>query len=163
MKAKNSKTVAIGYLFFVITLFCSIFVAVGCVYSFVVTSKKEIAHIEKRSLEYDAAFERQVMITEEVDLLYQNIKLLNSDQRINELLLQNRISNKKMNFINTIDKLDVGEVLLYKKMSTNVNDILAIKDSIRILHAQVEQTKVELQRCIQDNRVATRKMIFTNP
>jgi len=167
MKAKNSESVTKGYVLFAIALSCSILVATGCVYSFVITSNKEIACIEKRSLEYDAAFERQVMLTDKVDSLYRDLALLNSSRRINELLLQNRISGRVMRLTDTINKQDAGEALLYQKMSSQINDLLEIKESIRVLHAQVEQTKSDLQRCIQDNRDVNRetirKMNFTNP
>jgi len=163
MKAKNSKTVTRGYVLFAVALFCSVLTAVGCVWSFIMTSNKEVTSIEKRSTEYDTAFEQQILLTEKVDSLYHNLTLLNSDRRINELVLQNRISTQKMNLISTLDKMTDGEALLYKKMSERVNNILELKDSIRIMRVEVDQTKSELQRCIEDNRNATRKMIFTNP
>jgi hypothetical protein len=162
MKAKNSKAVTHGYLLFAVSLFCSILIAVGCVWFFILTSGSEVAHIEKRSLEYDAIFEQQIVLTDEVDLLYHNLALLNSDQRINELVLQNKISTQKMNLINSLNGMNDADALLYKKMSDKVNDILEVRDSIRIMRDEVNQTKRELQRCIQDNRDASRKMIFTN-
>ena len=162
MKAQNHKSVTRGYLLFAVSLFCSILVAVGCVWSFIQTSGHEVARIEKRSLQYDAAFERQIMLTEKVDSLYYNLSMLNSDQRINELVLQNRISTQKMNLINTLNKINSEDALLYREMSGKINHILNIKDSIRILRVQVEQTKSELQRCIQDNRDASRRVMFKN-
>ncbi|NDV64663.1 hypothetical protein [Bacteroides sp. 224] len=162
MKAKNSKHVTQNYALFVIALFCSILTAVGCIWSFIIASNKEIVSIEKRSVEYDTAFEQQILLTEKVDSLYNNLTLLNSDRRINELVLQNRISTQKMNLIGTLDKLPGGDALLYKKMSEKVNDILEIKDSIRITRSEVEETKKKLQRCIEDNRKAARN-VFTNP
>lgn len=160
MKAKNSKIVTRSYLLFALALCLSILMGVGCVWFFILTSNREVARIEVRSSEYDAAFERQVALAYRVDSLYNNMTLLNGDRRINELVLQNRISTQKMNLIGTLDKMDKEDALLYRKMSERINDILQVKDSIRLLNMQVEQTKTELQRCIVDNRAAARKMIF---
>lgn len=160
MKAQNSRTVTRGYVLFAIALCCSIGVGVGCVWSFIRTSDREVARIELRSGEYDAAFERQIALTDKVDSLYYNLTLLNSDRQLNELVLQSRISTQKMNLLNTLNRMEDGDVLLYKKMSERINDILQVKDSIRLLRLQVEQTKGDLQRCIEDNRAATKNMMF---
>ncbi len=160
MKAKNSKAVTRGYLLFALALCVSILVGVGCVWFFVITSNREVARIEVRSAEYDAAFERQVALAYRVDSLYNNMSLLNGDRRINEVVLQNRISTQKMNLINTLNRMNREDAELYNKLSERINDILQVKDSIRLLNMQVEQTKTELQRCIVDNRETARKMIF---
>ena len=162
MKAQNHKSVVSGYLFFSISLFCSILTAVICVWFFTITSRSEVTHIEKRSIEYDKSFERQIMLTEKIDSLYSNLTMLNSGLKINELVLQNRISDQKMNLITIINNIDEGDVLLYKKMSDKINDILGVKDSIRVMRIEAEQIKSDLQRCIQDNRAATRKVMFNN-
>ncbi len=160
MRAKNSKTVTRGYLLFALTLCISILVGVGCAWFFILTSNREVARIEVRSGEYDAAYERQLALTYRVDSLYNNMALLNSDRRLNQVVLQNRISTQKMNLVNTLSRKDHEDDLLYRKMSERLNDILDVKDSIGLRHAQVEQTKEELQRCIVDNRDAARRMIF---
>lgn len=160
MKAKNSKIVTRSYLLFALALSLSILMGVGCVCLFILTSNSEVARIEVRSREYDAAFERQVALAYRVDSLYNNMALLNGDRRINELVLQNRISTQKMNLIGTLERMEKADALLYQKVSERINDILQVKDSIRLLNMQVEQTKTELQRCIVDNRAAARKIIF---
>lgn len=162
MKAKNHKSVTQGYIHFTLFLFCSILVAVCCVWSFIGAASFEVARIEKQSQQYDAVFEQQIMLTDKVDLLYHNLSMLNSDQRINELVLQNRISTQKMNLVSTLDQIKVEDALLYREMSSKINKILNIKDSIRISNIKVEQIKGELQRCIQDNRKASKKAIFGN-
>jgi biopolymer transport protein ExbB/TolQ len=163
MKAKNSKEVARGYLMFAIGICFSIAAGFICVWLFTVTADKEVARMEIRSREYDSAFARQLSLTDRVDSLYNNIALLNSGHRMNEAVLHNRISNQKMSIIGTIAEMDKRDVLLYGKMSEEVNLILQSKDSIRLVGSQVELIKSDLQRCIEDNRIATRKMIFNNP
>jgi hypothetical protein len=159
MKANNSKEVTRGYLLFALALSLAILVGTGCVWAFVLTSNREVARIEVRSAEYDAAFERQVALAYRVDSLYNNMSLLNTDRRINDLVLQNRISNQKMNMIGTLERMSKEDALLYLKLSERINDILQVKDSIRLLNLQVEQTKGDLQRCIVDNREAARRII----
>ncbi len=162
MKAQNHKSVIKGYLLFSLLLFLSILTAIGCVWFFIQTASTEVARIEKRSQQYDVAFEQQIMLTEKVDLLYNNLDMLNSDQRINELVLQNRISTQKMNLVNTLEQIKEEDALLYREMSGRINGILGVKDSIRVAIIEVEQIKEELQRCIEDNRKASRKAVFSH-
>ncbi len=162
MKAKNSKEVTRGYLLFAIAMCCSIFTGLGTVWSFIRTAEREVVRMDIRSQEYDASFARQINLTEKVDSLYYNLTLLNSNRRINEVVLQNRISAQKMSLISTLEELESGDALLYGKMSGQVNTVLQVKDSIRLLNSQVEMVKNDLQRCIQENRAEARKMIFSN-
>ncbi len=162
MKAKNSREVTKGYLLFAATMCCAILTGAACIGSFIRTAEREVVRMDIRSQEYDASFARQINLTEKVDSLYYNLTLLNSDKRVNEVVLQNRISSQKMNLISSLEAFDNGEALLYDKMSAQVNTVLQVKDSIRMLHSQVEMVKGDLQRCIQDNRAEARKMIFTH-
>lgn len=163
MKAKNSRDVARGYVLFAVAMFCAILTGLGCVWSFFKTADREVARMEVRSREYDVTFARQISLTERVDSLYNNIALLNSGQRFNEIVLKNRISTQKMQLIGALEGMDKGDALLYGKMSEHINTVLQTKDSIRMVSGQVEQVKGDLQRCIQDNRTASRRMIFSNP
>lgn len=119
--------------------------------------------MEMRSQEYDVTFARQIALTERVDSLYNNIALLNSGKRFNEGVLKNRISTQKMQLIGTLESINKSNALLYSKMSDQINTVLQTKDSIRMVSGQAEQVKEDLKRCIQDNRTAARRMIFTNP
>jgi len=159
MKADNGKLVTRAYLLFAAALGTSILLGVGCVWGFVLTSKREVSRIEVRSAEYDAAFERQVSLAYKVDSLYNNMMLLSTDRRINGLVMQNRISTQKIDMAGTLESMNKADALLYGRMSERLNDILQVKDSIRLIDMQVEQTKGDLQRCIENNRAATRRMI----
>lgn len=162
MKAKNSKDVARGYVLFAVTIFCAIAAGVVCVWSFFLTADREVARMEIRSRQYDATFENQISLTERVDSLYNNIALLNSGRQFNELVLKNRISTQKMSLIGSVNGVNKSDALLYVRMTEQINSVLQVKDSIGLLTGQVNQVKGDLQRCIQDNRTASRKMIF-NP
>lgn len=162
MKAKNSKEVMRGYLLFAFAICFSILTGVGCVWLFVRTASREVTCMDMRLKEYDAAFARQILLTEKIDSLYNNLMLLNSGQRINEIVLQNRISTQKMSLIWDLEQMESGDALLYDKLSDEINTMLQVKDSIRIVNNQVELVKGDLQRCMQDNREATRRMIFGN-
>lgn len=160
MKARNSNEVARGYVLFAVSMLFAILVGLGCVWSFFMTADREVARMELRSREYDATFSRQIALTERVDSLYNNIALLNSGRQFNEIVLKNRISTQKMDLMRTLDDINQGDALLYGKMAENINTVLQVKDSISLVSGQVQQVKGDLQRCIQDNRTAARRMIF---
>jgi hypothetical protein len=163
MRAKNSREIARDYALFAVGMCCVILTGLGCIVSFVTTSDREVARMIVRSDEYDVTFARQITLAERVDSLYNNIALLNSGQRLNEIVLQNRISTQKMGLVDMIDGMKQNDALLYGEMMAQVNAILQARDSIRLVGAQVELIKDDLRRCITDNRNATRKMIFATP
>ncbi|MCC8035013.1 MAG: type VI secretion system transmembrane protein TssQ [Rikenellaceae bacterium] len=161
MNAKNSREVTKGYLWFTFAMCASILTGMVSLWCFLTTAGKEMEYINLRSGEYDAAFSNQIMLTEKVDSLYNNLTLLNSGQLVNQTVLYNRISNQKMNLLRVLEELADNDAVLYKSLSDNINDVLQVKDSIRLLDSQVELVKGDLQRCILDNRAATRRMFST--
>ena len=161
MKAKNSKTVTRGYVLFAASLCCSILTGIGCIYSFARTAETEVAHIEQKTKEYDRVHARQLILTGSIDSLYNNIALLTPDRRLNQSVLQTRISTQKMNLAGSLEPMSASDVQLYGKLSSEINAMLQVKDSIRLVFQQVESEKAVLNRCIQDNRNASRQMIFS--
>ena len=160
MRAKNSKEVTRGYLLFACGLFTSIIVGIVCVLCFINTASRDVAAIEERSVEYDAVFTRQIMLTEKVDSLYNGLIMLNADERINQALVQNRISTHKMELINMLDQMNSVDAILYRKLVNRINPMLQVKDSIRLLTNFEQSLKNDLRRCIQDNREATKRNLF---
>lgn len=161
MRAKNSKAVTRGYVIFAVGLCFSILTGVGCIWSFVRTAENEVEQIEQKTKEYDLVHGQQLMLTGSIDSLYNNITLLNSDRRLNQLVLQTRISTQKMNLLGSLEQMNSGDVQLYSKLAEEINSVLQVKDSVQLLTRQVDTEKEALNRCIQDNRSATRQMIFS--
>jgi hypothetical protein len=156
MKALNTDKIIKGYLQFAIALCCSILVGTGCVWSFTVASNREVAQIEARSLEYDRAFTRQVMLAERADSLWYSIGLFNGGEMFNRTALQNRVSAQKIALNSMMDGMPAADVALYRKFSDMVNRVFHVKDSVRMLALREQLLKNDLQKCMQENRNAAR-------
>lgn len=158
MKAINHNAVLKGYLSFsaCMALVISLFMLMS--YCFISTSMFESAKIETRAVVFDKVFSTQVNIVDRVDSLYNYLTLINSSYRVNDIVIQNVASTRKMQLLDDIGNMDEKDMLLYKSLITNINRFLAVKDSIRILKNQEETLKEDLQRCITSEQQAARKL-----
>lgn len=163
MKAKNNQEIKRAYQLFGLSLCLAILTGVGSIWFFLLASNREVGMIECRSEVYNRVFEQQVTLAVMVDSIYNNMVLLNSNRQLNEAVLQGRISSGKMQLQGSLMTMETGDMLLYNRLLECMAPILETKDSIRILTRQQEMVKAELGRCIEENRSATRKIIFNTP
>lgn len=158
MKAINSKSVTKSYLLFSICMAVSIFMFILMWWSMVSTAKYEATKIEAQTEVLDRAFVMQTETVDRVDSLYNYMVLINSDKRINNLVVQNAVSTKKMQLLNDFDNISEKDILLYRNLTISMNKFLLTKDSIRILIQQEDLVKNDLQRCIAADKQALQKL-----
>lgn len=158
MQAKNKKEVTAAWLKFSLTLIVTVILAITMFYCFVQTSAIELSKIEKKTLEYDQIYSLQLETTAKVDTLVHLIQLLNTNERINDVLLQNMISNKKMNLIHHLEKMPERDTRVYKMLAMQFNTFLNAKDSIRLLTVEEQLVREDLIQCINNNKVAARQL-----
>lgn len=158
MKAINSKSVTKSYLLFSICMAVSIFMFILMWWSMVSTAKYEATKIEAQTEVLDRAFVMQTETVDRVDSLYNYMVLINSDKRINNLVVQNAVSTKKMQLLNDFDNISEKDILLYRNLTISMNKFLLTKDSIRILIQQEDLVKNDLQRCIAADKQVLQKL-----
>ncbi len=158
MKPKNSKQIRKAYWLFCISLLCTAGLTVLLIFLFIGTAKAELKRIDSKTYEYDRINACQVELVEQMDDISKYMGLLNSSEKINDVLLQNLISTKKMTFFSALDKIPKKDALIYRKLASQINVFLNVKDSIRVLTQEEEQVKEELVRCIEDNKQLVRKL-----
>lgn len=158
MKATNNKAVRIGYIRFSGYLATTVALTVGIVFFFMKTSSIEVKNILDKTKEYDEIYMKQLALTASMDSIYQYTSLLNTSPKINDLLLQSIISNKKMTMQDRLHSMDAKDCLLFRKIINDLNRFLSIKDSIRIIAIQEELTRNDLLRCVEENKQASRKL-----
>ena len=158
MKAQNSDDVYKAMLTFCYYLVAAIALAV-CIFScFMKTSSVEVSKILAKTQEYDFIQTRQVNMTESVDTLYFYSSLLNSDPKINNSLMYNVISGRKLYLNSAVESMEEKDCRLYKKLTNQMNTFLGVKDSIRLAMTEEEMVRADLIRCISENRNVTRRM-----
>lgn len=162
MKAINHTSVFKGYLLFSVCMALVVGLFVFMNYCFVSTARSEDVRIGTRSVVFDQTFDRQNRFVDQVDSLYNYMTLINSSYRVNDILVQNAVSTRKMQLLEGMEQLDRKDVLLYQNLMEKINKLLTVKDSIRILKKQEQTLKEDLQRCIDADRQAARKLSLEN-
>ena len=114
--------------------------------------------IMAKTVEYDNIYSAELNMVVAVDSIYQYMSLMNSSPKINDLLLQSVVSNRKMQLQNQINALDEKDFLLYKKLAGNINVFLGVKDSIRLAEKEESILREDLMRCVKENREISRKL-----
>lgn len=158
MKAINHSSVVKGYITFSICMVLVVSVFVLMSHCFISTSVFESFKIASKAVAFDKTFSTQVQFVDRVDSLYNYMLLINSGHRVNDIMIQNIASTKKMQLLDDMNTMDKEDMVLYNKLIMNVNKFLLVKDSIRILKNQEETLKEDLQRCITSERKASRKL-----
>lgn len=122
------------------------------------TSSIEVKKILEKTEEYDRIYTRQLSLIQSVDSIYEYMSLLNTSPKINDLLLQNVISKKKISLQDNLGSMDERDCMIYRKLVNDLNIFLRIKDSIRIVSIQESLVREDLLRCVDENKQISRKL-----
>lgn len=99
------------------------------------------------------------VVYQELDIIF---LIRGSNDRLNQVVLQKVISTRKMELIEELQIMDSKDVLLYKKLASQINVFLDTKEAIRKAVIEESLVRKDLMRCIQDNKQATRKLTLGN-
>ncbi len=158
MKSKNNQDVRQAILQFSYYLIALVFLAV-CIFSgFMKTSSVEVDKILAKTQEYDHIRVKQIDLTESMDTLYFYTSLLNPDRKIYNTQMYNVISQRKQLFLETTSGMNEKDYRLYKKLAGQINTFLSMKDSIFQAASTEELVRIDLLRCISDNKKVTRRL-----
>lgn len=141
MKAKNSEKIIRGYLEFAGGLLISTALSMALLTGFIHTNGSEYKLMESKTQEYDKIYARQIALVDKVDSLYNYLVLMGSNDRLNQVVLQKVISTRKMELIEELQIMDSKDVLLYKKLASQINVFLDTKEAIR--KAVIEESHCE--------------------
>lgn len=158
MKAKNRKQVLLAWFKFISILLATVATALVLLIGFVHTSKVELKKIEQQTMAFDRIFSLQIETTEKADSLVLLTQLLNTNERINDLHLQEVISDKKMGLMSHLDKMPQSDARLYRMLTQQFNGFLDTKDSIRYMLQEEQLIREDLLRCINNNKLAARRL-----
>ena len=150
MKPKNNSTVRKAYVKFSYFLAICIVWAVIVFSCFLKTASVEVKEILQKTVEYDHIYAKQIELANSVDSIYQYMKLMNTDPKINDILLQSLVSTRKMNILKFTREFDSKDCQLYSLLLNNVNLFLSVKDSIRLLNIQEESVSYTHLRSPRD-------------
>ena len=148
MKPINNRAVKKAYLKFSGYLMICVGIAVFTFYSFMKTSSVEVKAIVNKTAEYDRIYTDELNLVVAFDSIYQYMNLMNSSPRINDILLQDMVSSRKMQ----------QDYILHQRLLNAVNDFLAVKDSIRLAEKEENVVREDLMRSVKEYKDVSRKL-----
>ena len=158
MKAQNYEAIRKAILKFAWYLVASVMITTCYFFFFIKTSSVEVSKILEKTKDYDQIQAIQLDLTEKMDSLYFYTSYLSTDSKINYRLMQNTLSERKLNFSNLLLSLSAKDCLLYKKLATQMNIFFDTKDSLVVATSELNTAREDLMRCVDDNRKVTRKI-----
>ena len=158
MKAQNYKTIRKAILKFTLYLVLSVVMTTCFFFFFMKTSSVEVSKILEKAKDYDQIQSIQLDLKEKADSLFYYSSWLTFDSKVNYRLLQNTLSERKMQFSNTLSELSEKDCLLYKRLADQMNIFFDTKDSLIIATSELNTVREELIRCVDENRKVTRKI-----
>lgn len=156
MKAQNNKEINKGYLNFSLFLAACVAIGVTNYYCYLQTNKVEVNRIVEKTEEYDKIYVQQVELVSRIDSLYQYMLLFNTNK--NDAKLQNLVSKHKQEIVESMENMNGRDVKMYQKLMSQVNSFLSAKDSIRILKTEEDLIRIDLKKCMEENKQASRKL-----
>lgn len=158
MKPINNKAVKRAYTRFSGYLMLCVGIAVFSFYSFMKTSSAEVRAIVAKTTEYDRIYTDELNLVSAFDSIYQYMNLMNSSPKINDVLLQDMISSRKMQLQRHISKFDTKDYVLHQRLLNAVNVFLSVKDSIRIAEKEENVIREDLVRSVKEYKDVSRKL-----
>ena len=158
MKPKNNSQIVKAYALFALSIVSAAFIGVLSVFFFFRTARAELELIGTKTQEYDRINAFQIEMIGRIDTIYNYMQMLNSSEKINDVLLQKTISTKKMTLLNDLNQIPEKDSYLFRKLTNQLNIFLNVNDSIRLLTIEEGLIKEELTRCIEDNKRLVRKL-----
>ncbi|WP_010664698.1 type VI secretion system TssO [Marinilabilia salmonicolor] len=155
MRAKNHKEIVNSYLKFAVFLVVTVFITVLSMFFFFRTADAEYMNIALKTREYDAIRSVQLDAVTKVDSLIDQLSLLGSNKNLNEGLLLDVVSRKKLSLQKFLENTEDENIRLHLMMVLQLSDFLRVKDSIRSVSTELRMVKEDLIRCIESNKNAT--------
>jgi len=162
MNAENNKAVVRAILIFTAYLLCAVGLAVCLFASFMKTSVVEMRLIFDKSAAYDQLQMKQVILTESIDSIYYYSNLVQPNSYINHSLMLNTLSTRSILLNKTIENMNGDDCLIYKRLSSNMDNFFMLKDSIRTSELQLDILREEYRRCMNNVNDMNRRLYNRN-
>lgn len=152
MKPKNVKDIRLkSALFGASFLLLSIFSFLS-VFATIKSYHKQQEYISSDIAQYKALLNKEYVLHTRVDSLYHLMDLLGTGKVENDLFLEKYIADFKNSLLKDIGEDSLHEFRHYHFIATKLNDILALKDSIRLVSEREVMAQRDLYECMNKTR-----------
>jgi hypothetical protein len=146
-KQVKSRTLIFWTYFIILTFFA--FLPVFC---FVKSYEIQKEYINFDINNYKELLNKQLVLQQKIDSLYNDMALLNSGKVENNLFLEYYIAENKDKIDKVIDKDSTVEFKHYAFLMDNINNMLKLKDTIRVISNKEQLAYKDLLECINKTR-----------
>ncbi|MFN8406958.1 MAG: type VI secretion system TssO [Sphingobacteriaceae bacterium] len=140
--------------------------SLACVYTYFNVAESEGGLLVQKANKYDQLVVKYQLLSDQVESIYTHMQLLNTEKVMNGLELQRLISNEKEKLNKTMLS-GVGDTavnfIAYKNLSKKINNLLSIKDSIRLVSIDEEALRTDLISCIAEDQQLRKKQKAGTP
>ncbi len=118
-------------------------------YAFFSTLSQQVQLLGVNKARYDSVLFKQRLLGQKVDTIYADLGLLNTDLVRNNQVMEQRILREKNELNNVLvqrfSPRRPHEV--YRRVASSINELLMVKDSIRIVAGTIKDIQLELKAC----------------
>jgi len=153
MKLQNKPAILTAYWRFVVQFILLLGTLLLIVWLFLHALTEQLQQLSAHKVRYTDVVFTQRLLGQRVDSIYRHLTLLNkSPQRVNRMLEQ-RIVHENNELEKELDQahLKQGPQAVFYRISRGVNEILQVKDSIRVINLKSNTLRQELSDCQQAN------------
>jgi hypothetical protein len=151
MKLQNKPAILKAYWRFVVQFILLLGSLLLIVWLFLHALTEQLQQLSAHKVRYTDVVFTQRLLGQRVDSIYHHLTLLNkSPQRINRMLEQ-RIVHENNELEKELDRahLKQGPHAVFYRITRGVNEILQVKDSIRVVEVKSNALRQELSDCQQ--------------
>lgn len=158
MKALNNKEILFAYLKFTACLVILIILTQFLIFSFLKTSKAEIAEIKLKTGNSEQIFREQTELCDDYDEIFKMYRSFDISDNVNPDFLMQSIASRKKNIESRISKLPEKDVQIHAFMLSKMDEFLRVRDSISILKKDEHKVKQDFFICSGDYKKAQVKL-----
>lgn len=159
MKPQNYKQIRVRKIYFWLSFAILVLFALLPVVSFIKSydAQKEIILADIN--DYKEILNKQLVLHQKVDSLYDQMLLLNTARVGNSLALERHIADNKNTVLMLIGK-DSNEFAHYCILMKNIDNILMLKDSIRMIDNHEKIAYRDMMECIDKSHKIKRDLSY---
>ena len=158
MKAQNHEIIKKSIITFTLYLVMTVTMTTCFFFLFLKTSSVEVSKILDKVKDYDKVQSIQLDLKEKADSLFFYTSHLSVETRINYRLLQNSLSEKKIQFSNSLTAMSEKDCLLYNRLALQLNIFFDTKDSLAVISSDLNTVRDEYLKCQNENRNVRRRI-----
>ena len=149
MKPLNATAITTAYFRFLGQFLVLMLSIVLIIYAFLNTFDAQMQRLRSTQRQYEQVLAMQLQMGETVERIYGDLSKLNTGQLGNEQVVEKRVLNQKDELSEELTKKYLGAYPhdAYRRVTGCVNELLMLKDSIRVAKQRLKEVDDQLTAC----------------